>query len=217
MGVVPPDTEFLKLLRKLTEQSGALLIYDEVITGFRVAYHGAQGYYGIKPDLTVFGKIIGGGMPVGAYGGRKDIMSKISPTGPVYQAGTLSGNPVAMAAGIKTLHILRDNPGIYEELDRKGRMLEQAFTDAARKYGIPSVVNRVGSMLSAFFTGDKVVDYQTAVKSDTARFAKYFKAMLESGVYVAPSQYEAMFASYAHSNGDMEKTVKAIDYAFSTL
>ncbi len=217
MGVVPPDLEFLRLLRKLTDKYGALLIFDEVITGFRVAYNGAQGYFGITPDLTVFGKIIGGGMPVGAYGGRRDIMSMISPSGPVYQAGTLSGNPVAMAAGIKTLQILRDNPGIYIELDRKGGQLEAVFKAAAARHGIPSAVNRVGSMLSAFFNDAYVTDYKTAVKSDTVSFSRYFAGMLEAGIYIAPSQYEAMFVSYAHDEKDMDKTQKAIDYAFSTL
>lgn len=217
MGVVLPDIEFLKSLRMLTERYGALLIFDEVITGFRVSYGGAQGYYGITPDLTVFGKIIGGGMPVGAYGGRKDIMSMISPSGPVYQAGTLSGNPVAMAAGIKTLKMLRDNPSIYKQLDEKAERLEKAFTDAARKYGIPSTVNRIGSMLSAFFAGERVVDYKTAVKSDTKRFARYFAGMLGHGIYIAPSQFEAMFVSHAHSDEDIERTVKAIDTAFARL
>ncbi|MCR4436335.1 MAG: glutamate-1-semialdehyde 2,1-aminomutase [Clostridiales bacterium] len=215
MGVVPPRMEFLKALRDLTLRYGILLIFDEVITGFRVSYSGAQGYYGIRPDLTVFGKIIGGGMPVGAYGGRKDIMSKVSPAGPVYQAGTLSGNPVAMAAGIKTLEILRDNPSIYTEIEKKAKRLEEAFLNASRKYSTPCVVNRVGSLLSAFFTGERVVDFKTATKSDTNRFARYFAGMLERGIYTAPSQYEAMFVSYAHSDEDIEKTAQAIHEAFS--
>lgn len=214
MGVVLPDLEFLKVLRELTLKSGSLLIFDEVITGFRVAYHGAQGYYGITPDLTVFGKIIGGGLPVGAYGGRREIMEMISPAGPVYQAGTLSGNPVAMSAGIKTLQILLDNPAIYSLLDKKAERIERAFLQAAKKYGIPSVVNRVGSMLSAFFTGEKVVDYQSAVTSDTGRFAKYFRGMLERGIYLAPSQFEAMFVADAHHDEDIEKTITAINEVF---
>jgi glutamate-1-semialdehyde 2,1-aminomutase len=217
MGVVPPDAEFLKLLRKCTEHYGALLIFDEVITGFRVSYSGAQGYYGIKPDLTVFGKIIGGGMPVGAYGGRKDIMGIVSPLGPVYQAGTLSGNPVAMAAGIKTLEILRDNPLIYAEIDNRAGQLEEAFKASAQKHCIPLTVNRVGSLLSAFFTEEKVVDYKTAAASDTRRFADYFSGMLEKGIYLAPSQFEAMFVSYAHSNEDISRTIGAIDKVFSKL
>lgn len=217
MGVVLPDPEFLKLLRELTLKYGALLLFDEVITGFRIAYNGAQGYYGITPDLTIFGKIIGGGLPVGAYGGRKEIMAMVSPVGPVYQAGTLSGNPVAMAAGIKTLEILRDDPAIYHRLDEKAGRLEQAFWQTAKKYGIPSVVNRVGSMLSAFFTSEKVIDYRSAITADTRRFAKYFKGMLERGIYLAPSQFEAMFVSDAHSERDVERTVNAIDEVFGGL
>jgi glutamate-1-semialdehyde 2,1-aminomutase len=217
MGVVLPDPEFLRLLRTLTVEYGVLLIFDEVITGFRVAYHGAQGYYGITPDLTVFGKIIGGGLPVGAYGGRKDIMAKISPVGPVYQAGTLSGNPVAMAAGIETLRILRDNPLIYNHLEEKAARLEKAFLDTARKYGIPMAVNRVGSILSAFFTHEKVVDYNSAVTADTQRFTQYFRGMLERGIYIAPSQFEAMFVSNAHSDEDIKKTIAVIDAVFAGL
>lgn len=217
MGVVLPKTEFLKVLRELTRKSGSLLIFDEVITGFRVAYHGAQGYYGITPDLTVFGKIIGGGLPVGAYGGRREIMELISPSGPVYQAGTLSGNPVAMAAGIKTLQILRDNPDIYGRLDQKAERLENAYLYAAKTRGIPSVVNRVGSMLSAFFTGEEVVDYQSAITSDTGRFGKYFRGMLERGIYLAPSQFEAMFIADAHDDDDIGKTITAIEEVFGLL
>lgn len=217
MGVVLPEMEFLKLLRRLTYENGVLLIFDEVITGFRVGYSGAQGYFNITPDLTVFGKIIGGGMPVGAYGGRKDIMNLISPNGPVYQAGTLSGNPVAMAAGIKTLEILRDNPSIYKELDEKAEQLEKAFRTSSEKYNIPLALNRVGSIQSGFFSGEKVVDFKSAVKSDTVRFTKYFAAMLDAGIYVAPSQYEAMFVSLSHSAEDIAKTIEAIDNAFAKL
>lgn len=217
MGVVIPKIEFINALRKLTEQYGALLIFDEVITGFRVSFSGAQGHFGINADLTAFGKIIGGGMPVGAYGGRKDIMSKISPSGPVYQAGTLSGNPVAMAAGIKTLQILKDNPSIYTEIDRKAKQLEDAFISASKKYGVPGTVNRLGSLLSSFFTGEAVVDYRTATKSDTKMFTRFFANMLENGVYMAPSQFEAMFVSYAHSDEDISKTIAAIDKAYSQL
>lgn len=217
MGVVLPNIEFLKLLRQLTQKYGVLLIFDEVITGFRIAYQGAQGYYGITPDLTVFGKIIGGGMPVGAYGGRKDIMNLISPNGPVYQAGTLSGNPVAMAAGIKTLEILRDNPNVYKELSDKATLLDNAFVTSSKKYNIPVNVNRIGSLLSVFFSTEKAVDYQTAIKSDTRRFAKYFSYMLEAGIYVAAAQFEAMFLSYAHNQSDIENTCIAIDAAFAKL
>ena len=217
MGVVPPADGFLGLLRELTCKHGALLIFDEVITGFRLGYSGAQGYYGIEPDLSVFGKIIGGGLPVGAYGGRKDIMSKISPSGPVYQAGTLSGNPVAMAAGIKTLEILKKKPEIYSELDSKARLLEDGFKAAACKYGIPLWVNRAGSLLSAFFTGERVEDYKSAVKSDTTMFSSYFRQMLDRGIYIAPSQFEALFISYAHREEDLKKTINTIDSVFSKL
>lgn len=217
MGVVLPENEFLSLMRRLTQEYGALLIFDEVITGFRVSYSGAQGYYGITPDISVFGKIIGGGMPVGAYGGRKDIMKMISPTGPVYQAGTLSGNPVAMAAGLKTLSILRDDPAIYSRLAKKSEVLEKAFMESSRKYGIPLSVNRLGSVLSAFFTGKKVNDFKSAVTSDTRMFAAYFAKLLEQGIYAAPSQYEAIFLSDAHSEEDIRKTALAIDKAFAGI
>lgn len=217
MGVVPPRREFLKWLRELTLHYGTLLIFDEVITGFRVAYGGAQSLFDVIPDLSVFGKIIGGGMPVGAYGGRKEIMEKISPTGPVYQAGTLSGNPVAMAAGIKTLQILRDTPSMYTGLDKKSRILEKALQGAAEKYSIPLWVNRIGSILTPFFTAQPVSDYKTAVTADIQRFAKYFAAMLEQGIYIAPSQFEALFVSAAHTHDDILQTAKAIEHAFSRL
>ena len=217
MGVVPPSLEFLKRLRELTAEYGALLIFDEVITGFRVAYNGAQGLYGITPDLTTFGKIIGGGMPVGAFGGRRDVMAMLSPTGPVYQAGTLSGNPVAMAAGIRTLQILKHTLSIYTELEEKADRLEKAFHGAARKNGILLSVNRVGSVLTAFFTGEKVTDYKTATGSDMSAFKKYFAAMLNHGIYLAPSQYEALFVSSAHSAEDIDKTIAAIEDAFAYM
>lgn len=217
MGVVQPKEGFLELIRKLTLKHGVILIFDEVITGFRVSFKGAQGYFGIEPDMTVFGKIIGGGMPVGAYGGRKDIMSVISPIGPVYQAGTLSGNPIAMAAGIKTLEILRDNPHIYKEIEDKAIELEKAFLDSSKKYGIALKVNRIGSLLSAFFTGEDVTDLKTAMKCDLERFPKYFRNMLQSGIYMAPSQFEAIFVSSVHGKEDIDKTISAVDYAFSNL
>ena len=217
MGVVLPRPEFLKLLRKLTEKYGTLLIFDEVVTGFRVSYHGAQGYYGITPDLTIFGKIIGGGMPAGVYGGRMEIMNYIAPSGPVYQAGTCAGNPVATAAGIATLKILKKNPAIYDEINRKAVRLEEAFLDAADKYGIGLTVNRLGSLLSAFFTTENVTDYQSAVTSDIIRFAAYFKSMLIHGVYMAPSQFETIFVSSAHSEADIEQTIQAIEHAFAVL
>ncbi len=217
MGLVPPDIEFLRLLRRLTTEYGSILIFDEVITGFRVSYGGAQEYYGVLPDITTLGKIIGGGMPVGAYGGRRDIMKLVSPSGPVYQAGTLSGNPVAMSAGIKTLEILRDNPSIYSETDKKAERLEIAFNSSAAKYSVPLRVNRVGSALSPFFARQPVRDFKTAVKSDIGRFAEYFRAMLRNGIYIPPSQFETMFVSYAHTDKNIRMTEEAINAAFSGL
>ncbi len=205
MGVVPPKSGFLQFLRKITRENNALLIFDEVITGFRIAYGGAGEYFGVKPDLVTLGKIVGGGMPLAAYCGRRDIMETVAPIGKVYQAGTLSGNPVAVTAGIETLKILRQSPKIYSELDRKAQILEQAF----RKKGI--TVNRIGSLLCPFFTDTDVTDYDSALTSDTERFARYFGHMLESGIYVAPSQFEAMFVSAAHTDEDIQKTVEAIE------
>lgn len=217
MGVVLPQWDFLQRLRKAASRYGVLLIFDETITGFRVGYHGAQGYYGITPDLTVFGKIIGGGIPVGAYGGRKEIMSLIAPAGPLYQAGALSGNPVAVAAGLATLTILKNHPAIYDELDRKAAVLENAFQNSSLKYRVELVVNRMGSMLCPFFTDAVVMDYQSAIQSDTRRFAAYFKTMLENGIYLPPSQFETMFVSSAHDEQDLERTIRAIDLAFAEL
>lgn len=217
MGVVLPQWDFLQRLRKITSRYGALLIFDEVITGFRVGYHGAQEYFGITPDLTVFGKIIGGGMPIGAFGGRKEIMNLISPNGPVYQAGTLSGNPVAVAAGLATLRFLKNHPTIYDELDRKAAVLENAFQNAALKHRIELVVNRMGSMLCPFFTDAVVMDYQSAIQSDTRRFTTYFKTMLENEIYLPPSQFETMFISSAHDEQDIRRTIRAIDMAFEEL
>ncbi len=206
MGVVPPRDGFLQGLRALTSEHGALLIFDEVITGFRIGLGGAQALYQIKPDLTCLGKIIGGGLPVGAYGGRRDIMQLIAPSGPVYQAGTLSGNPLAMAAGIATLKILsRDNP--YPFLDSKAAALCQGIAAAAEAAQIPIWQNRVGSMFTTFFTAEPVSDYASAEKSDTARYAKFFHAMLNAGVYFAPSQFEAAFVSVAHGDADIAQTI----------
>ena len=204
MGVVPPAPGFLEFLREITQKNGALLIFDEVITGFRLAYGGAGAYYGVKPDMVTLGKIVGGGMPLAAYGGRADIMGVIAPDGPVYQAGTLSGNPVAVTAGLETLRILKAHPEIYTELDEKGQILEDAFRAAGKN------VNRVGSLLSAFFTDQPVTDYRSAQTSDTKAFAQYFARMLEQGIYVAPSQFEAMFVSAAHTAEDIDTTVRAI-------
>lgn len=217
MGVVVPEIEFLKVLRELCDTYGTILIFDEVITGFRISYSGAQGYYSIVPDLTVLGKIIGGGMPVGAYGGKKEIMGLVSPSGPVYQAGTLSGNPIAMAAGLKTLKILRDNPYLYKELENKAALLEEAFLTAAGNYNIPIALNRVGSIMSVFFTGEKVLGFKAALGSDVNRFANFFSKMLDSGIYIAPSQFEAIFVSCAHNDEDIRITTECIDAAFSSL
>lgn len=205
MGVVLPEEDFLPSLRKITEENGALLIFDEVITGFRVSYGGAQEYYGVTPDLTTLGKIVGGGMPLAVYGGRREIMENIAPLGAVYQAGTLSGNPAAVAAGIATLKILRDTPSIYAEMEQKAAEIERAMLEKGW------TVNRVGSLLSAFFTGGcPVTDYESAKAADTRAYAAYFGHMLENGIYVAPSQFEAMFVSAAHSGADIEKTCAAV-------
>lgn len=206
MGVVPPHKDFLPFLRKITSDNGALLIFDEVITGFRLGLGGAGEYFGIKADLTTLGKIVGGGMPIGVYGGRRDIMSCVSPLGKVYQAGTLSGNPVAVTAGIETLKLLIENKDIYKKIDESAAKIENAFKESDA--GVQ--VNRIGSLLSAFFTDRPVTDYDSATSSDTAKYAAYFGHMLEKGIYIAPSQFEAMFVSAAHSHEDIEKTCAAI-------
>lgn len=210
MGVVLPAEGFLQGLRDICTQEGALLIFDEVITGFRLAPGGAQELYGVNPDLTTLGKIIGGGLPVGAYGGSKEIMEYLAPIGPVYQAGTLSGNPLAMAAGLAMLTKLKENPDIYTELERKGARVEAGIKENLKKAGISAVLNRVGSMMTLFFTeSEKVSSYDEAMTSDASRYAKYFKLSLESGIYMAPSQYECLFMSYAHSDEDLEKLLEA--------
>lgn len=216
MGVVPPAEGFLNGLRDITTEYGSLLIFDEVMSGFRVAYGGAQELYGITPDLTCLGKVIGGGLPVGAYGGRRDIMEKIAPLGPVYQAGTLSGNPVAMTAGIETLKIL-SQPGTYERLESLSEQLSAGIKGAADAAGIPVYNTRVGSMVCTFFTETPVTDYASAKKSDTVRFGKFFISMLEEGVYLAPSQFEAAFLSTAHNEAYIEKTISSAYRAFKTL
>jgi len=216
MGVVPPGTGFLPALRELTRAHGILLIFDEVITGFRVAYGGAQSLYGVAPDLTCLGKIIGGGLPVGAYGGSREIMQMIAPSGPVYQAGTLSGNPLAVTAGIETLRRLQA-PGVYQKLDDLAAVLVQGLGEAARKAGVALTQTRVGSMLCSFFTAEPVVDYASAKRSDTQAYAKFFHRMLERGVYFAPSQFEAAFLSTAHKPKDIEHTVKAACAALKKL
>jgi glutamate-1-semialdehyde 2,1-aminomutase len=208
MGVVVPHLDFLTELRRLTEKHGSVLVYDEVMTGFRLAYGGAQELFKQKPDLTVLGKIVGGGLPVGAYGGRADIMKHVMPAGPVFQAGTLSGNPLAMAAGIATLEELRDHPP-YSRLEALGQQLESGLGQAARGAGVPHQLARVGSMWTLFFTNQPVTDYDTAKKCDTARFARFFWAMMDRGVYMPCSQFEAAFISVAHSEEHVQQTITA--------
>lgn len=217
MGVVPPRHGFLQAIRSITREYGSLFIVDEVMTGFRLSLSGAIGLYGIDADIVTFGKIIGGGMPVGAYGGKREIMEFISPEGPVYQAGTLSGNPLAMAAGLAQLKYLREHTNIYGEIEKKGAYLEKEFSAAAQRHGIPVCINRVGSMMSIFFTETPVTDFKTACMSDTERFKKYFNEMLTRGIYLAPSQFEALFLSDAHSNEDLEKTATAFDAVMRVL
>ncbi|MBE6014059.1 MAG: glutamate-1-semialdehyde-2,1-aminomutase [Lachnospiraceae bacterium] len=211
MGVVLPKDGFLQFLRDITTKNGALLIFDEVITGFRLALGGAQEYFGITPDMTTLGKIIGGGMPVGAYGGREDIMRCVSPDGPVYQAGTLSGNPIATAAGLATLNILKEDRDIYKRLEKKTEVLDEAIKSAS---GGRVHTNRVGSLMSVFFTKEAVTNFESATSSDTEEYAKYFKYLLERDIYVAPSQFEAMFVSNAHSDEDLNKTCDVIKSYF---
>jgi glutamate-1-semialdehyde 2,1-aminomutase len=213
MGVVPPAPGFLDGLREVTRRAGALLIFDEVITGFRAAWGGAQALYGIRPDLTCLGKIVGGGLPVGVYGGRADLMDKLAPLGPVYQAGTLSGNPLAMAAGVETLGILEASAP-YAELERMGAELAAGLQEAARAAGVPITLNRAGSALTVFFTATPVRDLASAKTADTARYAAFFRAMLERGVHLAPSQFEAAFLSAAHTAEDLHRTIAAAGEAF---
>ena len=209
MGVVKASEEFLGSLRKICDDENIVLIFDEVMTGFRVAKGGAQEILGIKPDLTTFGKIIGGGLPVGGFGGKREIMQMIAPEGPVYQAGTLSGNPLAMAAGYAALKHIKDNPEIYAALEEKGTILETGFRENLKKLGKAYAINRVGSMLCMFFTENPVTDFKSAVSSDTNLYGKYFHGMLERGIYLAPAQFEAVFISTAHSTDDLEKTIQA--------
>ena len=219
MGVVPPSAGYLEGLRALCDQHGALLLFDEVMTGFRVAWGGAQVKYNVRPDLTCLGKVIGGGLPCAAYGGPRHLMEQISPAGPVYQAGTLSGNPLAMAGGLATLEILQE-PDAYERLERKSAMLAEGLFDAAADAKVPLALNRVGSMLTPFFVkqdGATVANFAQATACDTAAYARFFHAMLEEGVHLAPSQYEAMFVGLAHKNDLIEKTIEAAAVAFKTV
>ncbi len=215
MGVVPPEPGFLEGLREITEKNGTLLIFDEVMTGFRVDYNCAQGYFGITPDLTCLGKVIGGGLPVGAYGGKREIMENIAPAGNVYQAGTLSGNPLAMTAGIETLKKL--TPASYDHFKKLGDQLEAGFREAATKYNIPHTVNRAGSMIGFFFTNEKVFNYDQAKTSDLELFAEYFRLMAEEGIFLPPSQFEGMFLSSSHTEEHIEQTVQAFHKVFSQL
>ena len=216
MGCVPPRAGYLDAVRKLTRDHGALLIFDEVMTGFRVARGGAQELYGITPDITTLGKIIGGGLPVGAYGGSREIMNHIAPVGPIYQAGTLSGNPLSMMAGLVTLRRLRAK-SVYERLESASRKLCDGLARAAREAGVTTVTNRVGSMWTSFFTGEAVVDWDSANKSDRQLYGKFFHAMLSEGVYLAPSQFEAGFVSLAHTDEIIEQTVEAVHKAIHRL
>ena len=216
MGVVIPEMEFLKQLREITANEGIVLIFDEVMCGFRVAFGGAQELYGIEADLTTLGKIIGGGLPVGAYGGKREIMEKLAPEGPVYQAGTLSGNPLAVTAGIETLKLLQ-NKKVYEKLEESSKYLNENMENVTKEAQIKACFNRVGSMFSMFFTDVNVIDYETAKTSDTELFAKYFSKMLKRGIYLAPSQFEAGFLSTAHTKEDLDKTLMAFEETIKEL
>ncbi|MFQ5455149.1 MAG: glutamate-1-semialdehyde 2,1-aminomutase, partial [Nitrospirota bacterium] len=216
MGLILPEDDFLPCLRKLADKYEIILIFDEVISGFRVAYGGAQQLYDVRPDLTCLGKIIGGGLPVGAYGGRKDIMSMVAPLGEMYQAGTLSGNPLAISAGITTLKILSDSD-IYKNLEYRCNILYEGLRDAARSLARDVTINHIGSALTIFFSKERIYDYSTAIKSDTRRFAKFFNVMLEQGIYLPPSQFETLFLSTQHSNRDIKITINAAYNAFKCL
>lgn len=209
MGCIPADKKFLEKLRELTLREKIILIFDEVMSGFRVAKGGAQELYGIKPDMTTFGKIIGGGLPVGAYGGRKDIMEMVAPSGPVYQAGTLSGNPLAMAAGYETLKVIKSDKNFYRKLNKKSEMLYEGIRDNIKSLGTEFTLNSCGSMFTLFFTKSEVTDYNSAKTSDTSLFALYFNEMLKNGIYITPSQFEANFVSAEHTEKDIERTIKA--------
>ena len=215
MGVVPPLPGFLQGLREITEKNGSLLVFDEVMTGFRVDYQCAQGYFDVTPDLTCLGKVIGGGLPVGAFGGKKEIMSQIAPSGSIYQAGTLSGNPIAMTAGFETLSQLTEDT--YKEFTKKADILELGFKEAAETYGVPLTCNRAGSMIGFFFTNEQVKDYESAKTSNLQFFAEYYKEMANNGVFLPPSQFEGIFLSVEHSNEDLQKTIQAAQKAFKAI
>ncbi|WP_088050782.1 glutamate-1-semialdehyde 2,1-aminomutase [Virgibacillus dakarensis] len=215
MGVVPPQENFLQELRKITDANSTLLIFDEVMTGFRVGYHCAQGYFGVTPDLTCLGKVIGGGLPVGAFGGKREIMESIAPTGTIYQAGTLSGNPLAMTAGYETLNAMSENE--YEKLNQKIDRLVEGYKQAAIDFSIPLHINRAGSMVGVFFTNEPVINYETARLSNLDYFAQYYRAMAEEGIFLPPSQFEGLFLSTAHTDQDIEKTILAVRNAFAKI
>ncbi len=217
MGVVPMTDSFAQLLRRLTTAHGSLLIFDEVMTGFRLAYGGAQTLYNITPDLSCYSKIIGGGLPVGAFGGKSEIMQHLAPEGTVYQAGTLSGNPLAMAAGYATLKKLQTHPEYYQQLDQKATALAQGLQEAAQRHGVKVTVNQVGSMLSLFFTDQPVTDFETAVSSDTAQFGQFFRAMLDQGIYLPASQFETWFLSVLHTDDHIQQTLQAAEKALKQL
>ena len=216
MGMVPPANGFLQCLRELSKAHGAVLIFDEVMTGFRVAYGGAQALYGISPDLSCFGKVIGGGLPVAAYGGHREIMARIAPQGPVYQAGTLSGNPIAMAAGIATLKLLQE-PGVYEDLERKSERLSKGLANAAQMAGVAARVDHVGSMLGMFFSDRKIGNFEDAKTCDLELFTRFYQGMRQQGIYIAPSQFEALFLSTAHGDADIDATIQAAERVLAEL
>ncbi|MEC3882662.1 glutamate-1-semialdehyde 2,1-aminomutase [Halobacillus sp. HZG1] len=215
MGVVPPNEGFLQELRTLTEDNGTVLIFDEVMTGFRVGYHSAQGHFGVTPDMTCLGKVIGGGLPVGAYGGKREIMERVAPVGDIYQAGTLSGNPLAMTAGYETISAMTEEA--YASINKKVDRLIEGYEQAAEKHNIPLTVNRAGSMVGFFFTNEPVTNFETANQSDLEMFTRYFQGMIEEGVYLPPSQFEGLFLSVKHTDDDIEKTIQAAEKVFSEI
>lgn len=215
MGVVPPEEGFLQDLRKITEENETVLIFDEVMTGFRVGYNSAQGHFGVTPDMTCLGKVIGGGLPVGAYGGKREIMERVAPVGDIYQAGTLSGNPLAMTAGYETLKAM--DQAAYQKISKKVDRLIEGYKAAAEKYNVPLTVNRAGSMVGVFFTNEPVVNFETANQSDLEMFSRYYRGMIEQGVFLPPSQFEGIFLSSAHTDEDIEDTIQAVETVFQTL
>ncbi|ARI76914.1 glutamate-1-semialdehyde 2,1-aminomutase [Halobacillus mangrovi] len=215
MGVVPPKEDFLQELRTLTEKNGTVLIFDEVMTGFRVGYHSAQGHFGVTPDMTCLGKVIGGGLPVGAYGGKREIMERVAPVGDIYQAGTLSGNPLAMTAGYETISAMTEEA--YASINKKVDRLIEGYKQAAERHNIPLTVNRAGSMVGFFFTNDPVINFETANQSDLDLFTRYFQGMVQEGIYLPPSQFEGLFLSVKHTDEDIEKTIEAAEKVFASI